>query len=58
LSSTRKGREIEAVRPGEPLGRGYSVLQGYLDDSAATASAIDARGFLHTSDLAAMDERG
>ena len=46
------------MRPGEPLGRGYSVLQGYLDDSAATASAIDARGFLHTSDLAAMDERG
>ena len=36
----------------------YSVMQGYLDDPEATAAAIDGRGFLHTEDLATMDERG
>jgi acyl-CoA synthetase (AMP-forming)/AMP-acid ligase II len=33
-------------------------MRGYLDDPAATAAAIDERGFLHTGDLATMDERG
>jgi acyl-CoA synthetase (AMP-forming)/AMP-acid ligase II len=33
-------------------------MQGYLDDPEATAAAIDSRGFLHTGDLATMDERG
>ena len=38
--------------------RGYSVMQHYLDDPEATAAAIDEHGFLHTGDLATMDERG
>ncbi len=38
--------------------RGYSVMQRYLDDPEATAAAIDEHGFLHTGDLAAMDDRG
>ena len=33
-------------------------MQGYLDDPEATAAAIDERGFLHTGDLATMDDRG
>ncbi len=33
-------------------------MQGYLDDPAATAAAIDDRGYLHTGDLATMDDRG
>jgi len=53
-----KGREVERGATGELLVRGYSVMQGYLDDPEATAVAIDARGFLHTGDLATMDERG
>jgi acyl-CoA synthetase (AMP-forming)/AMP-acid ligase II len=53
-----KGRELERGATGELLVRGYSVMQGYLDDPQATAAAIDARGFLHTGDLATMDERG
>jgi acyl-CoA synthetase (AMP-forming)/AMP-acid ligase II len=53
-----KGEEVERGTAGELLVRGYSVMQGYLDDPAATAAAIDARGFLHTGDLATMDERG
>jgi acyl-CoA synthetase (AMP-forming)/AMP-acid ligase II len=54
----RDGKEAPRGAAGELLVRGYSVMQGYLDDPAATAAAIDARGFLHTGDLATMDERG
>jgi acyl-CoA synthetase (AMP-forming)/AMP-acid ligase II len=53
-----EGREVERGATGELLVRGYSVMQGYLDDPEATAAAIDERGFLHTGDLATMDERG
>lgn len=52
------GREVERGTTGELLVRGYSVTKAYLDDPQATAAAIDARGFLHTGDLATMDERG
>jgi acyl-CoA synthetase (AMP-forming)/AMP-acid ligase II len=52
------GREVERGATGELLVRGYSVMRGYLDDPEATAAAIDERGFLHTGDLATMDERG
>jgi acyl-CoA synthetase (AMP-forming)/AMP-acid ligase II len=52
------GREVERGATGELRVRGYSVMQGYLDDAEATAAAIDERGFLHTGDLATMDERG
>jgi HIP---CoA ligase len=52
------GQEVEKGAAGELLVRGYSVMQGYLDDPEATAAAIDARGFVHTGDLATMDERG
>ncbi len=44
--------------PGEVLVRGYSVMSGYLDDPAATASTIDPEGWLHTGDLGTLDERG
>ena len=53
-----KGQEVERGATGELLVRGYSVMQGYLDDPDATAAAIDERGFLHTGDLATLDERG
>ncbi|HBZ70957.1 MAG TPA: fatty acid--CoA ligase [Deltaproteobacteria bacterium] len=52
------GQEVERGTTGELLVRGYSVMQGYLDDPEATAEAIDDRGFLHTGDLATMDGRG
>ena len=43
---------------GEVLVRGYGVMQGYLDDPAATAEAIDADGWLHTGDLGDFTESG
>jgi len=52
------GQELPQGETGELLVRGHGVMQGYLDDPEATAAAIDERGFLHTGDLATMDEGG
>jgi len=52
------GVEIRIADEGEVLVRGYTVMQGYLDDPAATAEAIDADGWLHTGDLGTLDDAG
>lgn len=38
--------------------RGYSVMQGYWNDDDRTAEVIDADGWMHTGDLATMDDDG
>jgi len=43
---------------GELCTRGYSVMLGYWRNSEATAASIDAAGWMHTGDLATMDEAG
>lgn len=43
---------------GELVIRGYSVMKGYYKMPEATANAIDKDGWLHTGDLAVMDEEG
>ena len=43
---------------GELCTRGYHVMLGYYEMPEATAEAIDADGWLHTGDLASMDDRG
>ncbi|HSV54076.1 MAG TPA: AMP-binding protein [Burkholderiaceae bacterium] len=43
---------------GELCTRGYSVMHGYWGDEARTREAIDADGWMHTGDLATMDEQG
>lgn len=43
---------------GELCTRGYSVMLGYWGNPAATQEAIDSAGWMHTGDLASMDEQG
>ena len=43
---------------GEFCTRGYSVMLGYWNDEQATHNAIDAAGWMHTGDLATMDNDG
>jgi len=44
--------------PGEQCTRGYLVMLGYWNDAEATTAAIDAAGWMHTGDLAVMDDDG
>jgi fatty-acyl-CoA synthase len=44
--------------PGELCTRGYSVMLGYWNNPKATAEAIDQARWMHTGDLAVMDEEG
>ena len=43
---------------GEFQTRGYSVMRGYWDEPDKTARAIDGDGWMHTGDLAVMDDEG
>lgn len=59
LACMNEARELlPAGEAGEIVVRGYNVMQGYLDDPAATAEAIDAEGWLHTGDVGYLDSRG
>jgi fatty-acyl-CoA synthase len=52
------GRVLPRGTPGEMCTRGYSVMLGYWDDPEQTAEVIDAARWMHTGDLAVMDEAG
>lgn len=52
------GAEVPRGDVGEIVVRGYNVMKGYFDDDTATTEAIDEDGWLHTGDLATMDDRG
>ncbi len=52
------GRIVPRGQPGELLTRGYSVMLGYWGDEAKTAEAIDRAGWMHTGDLAVIDDAG
>ncbi|HEX3453328.1 MAG TPA: AMP-binding protein [Gaiellaceae bacterium] len=52
------GRIVPRGEPGEQCTRGYSVMLGYWDDDQATRAAIDRAGWMHTGDLAVMDDEG
>jgi acyl-CoA synthetase (AMP-forming)/AMP-acid ligase II len=52
------GQTVAPGVTGELCTRGYHVMTRYFRDPERTAAAIDADGWLHTGDLASMDERG
>jgi fatty-acyl-CoA synthase len=52
------GRIVPCGSPGELLTRGYSVMRGYWGDETRTREAIDEAGWMHTGDLATIDEAG
>ena len=53
-----EGRIVPRGQSGELCTRGYSVMLGYWDDEAKTKEAIDAGGWMHTGDLAVIDDEG
>ena len=52
------GAVVPRGTPGELCTRGYCVMLGYWENEAATREAIDAAGWMHTGDLAVMDDAG
>jgi fatty-acyl-CoA synthase len=52
------GLVVERGATGELCTRGYSVMLGYWGEPEKTAEAIDQAGWMHTGDLATMDDDG
>jgi fatty-acyl-CoA synthase len=52
------GNTVPRGEPGELCTRGYSVMLGYWNEPDKTAEAIDAEQWMHTGDLAVMDDEG
>jgi HIP---CoA ligase len=52
------GQEVPRGEPGEVVVRGYNVMLGYFDEPEETATTVDPDGWLHTGDIAVMDDRG
>jgi fatty-acyl-CoA synthase len=52
------GRVVARGTPGELCTRGYLVMLSYWENDEATAQAIDRAGWMHTGDLATVDEDG
>ncbi len=52
------GLPVGRGQSGELCTRGYSVMLGYWEDAERTAEAIDSARWMHTGDLATMDDEG
>ena len=53
-----EGRIVPAGQTGEFLTRGYSVMLGYWGEEEMSAQSIDAGGWMHSGDLATVDQDG
>ncbi|MDR6643824.1 fatty-acyl-CoA synthase [Luteibacter sp. 1214] len=53
-----QGRVVPRGMTGELLTRGYSVMRGYWNDDANTRMALDEARWMHTGDLATLDDAG
>ncbi|SFH46098.1 AMP-binding protein [Modicisalibacter xianhensis] len=58
LVDPSSGAVVPRGEKGELCTRGYSVMLGYWNNPEATDKAIDSGGWMHTGDLATMDEEG
>src|SRR6516225_8797608 len=52
------GRVVPRGEPGELCTRGYSVMLGYWNEPEKTADVLDANGWIHTGDIAVIDQEG
>ena len=53
-----EGHVVERGQSGELLTRGYSVMRGYWNEPKMTSAVIDDAGWMHTGDIAVIDEEG
>ena len=53
-----QGAVVPRGASGELCTRGYSVMLGYWDDEEQTAETVDTAGWMHTGDLAVIDDEG
>jgi fatty-acyl-CoA synthase len=58
IADPRSGLTQPRGETGEFQARGYPVMRGYWNDSERTLEVLDAAGWMHTGDLATMDEDG
>ncbi|MET4045067.1 AMP-binding protein [Bradyrhizobium sp. RT6a] len=52
------GKIVKRGERGELCTRGYSVMLGYWDEPEKTADVLDANGWMHTGDIAIIDDQG
>ncbi|MEH2490374.1 fatty-acyl-CoA synthase [Bradyrhizobium sp. AZCC 2230] len=52
------GRIVRRGERGELCTRGYSVMLGYWEETEKTGDVLDANGWMHTGDLATIDDEG
>jgi fatty-acyl-CoA synthase len=52
------GQILPRGQQGELCYRGYHIMRGYYNNPEGTKNAIDSSGWMHSGDLAVMDERG
>lgn len=53
-----EGRIVRRGERGELCTRGYSVMLGYWEEKEKTGDVLDANGWMHTGDLATIDDDG
>lgn len=58
IADIETGETLAAGKQGELCCRGYLVMKGYYNLPEASALAVDSDQWLHTGDLAVMDENG
>jgi acyl-CoA synthetase (AMP-forming)/AMP-acid ligase II len=58
LVDPESGEDVGVGERGELWIRGPQVMRGYLNNDEATAATIDSEGWLHTGDVAVVDDEG